>query len=307
MNQYKNLWIEKYRPTKLDDLCISQEIKDLVIGWGEDIPHLLLIGNAGVGKTTLSRILVEDILKCDYLYINASDENGIDTIRHKVTGFVQTKSLDGNLKVVILDEADGLTIDGQKCLRNLMESYANTARFVLTGNFKHKISAAVQSRCQSLDLRPDLKGAAQRCLNILQKEGIETTKEQKKQVIELVKQNFPDLRKCIGELSKNCVGGEFKLVAKESRNKLLDFIWKNLNEKDGFKTRQHLIENDSLFNSDWDQLLTDLLNYIYVQEIDEVNKKAMVITIADFLDKTTRVSDKEINFFACILTLEDYV
>jgi DNA polymerase III delta prime subunit len=306
MTQYKNLWIEKYRPKTLEDLCISDDIKGLIVGWGDDIPHLLLIGHAGVGKTTLSRILVEDLLKCDFLYINASDENGIDTIRNKVTGFVQTKSLDGNLKVVILDEADGLTIDGQKCLRNLMESYANTARFILTGNHRHKISTALQSRCQSLDLRPDLRSAVGRCLHILDKEGIKINKEQAQQVVDLVKQNFPDLRKCIGELSKNCVGGVFKLVKKESTDELLNLIWKNLKSKKGLDTRKYLIENDALFNSDWDQLLTNLLNYVYVQRIEDANKKAMVITIADYLDKTTRVADKEINFFACILSLEDY-
>jgi DNA polymerase III delta prime subunit len=304
MSNYDSLWIEKFRPQILDDLCISDDLKQLITGWGDQIPHLLFLGNAGVGKTTLARILVQNILKCDYLYINASDENGIDTIRNKVTGFVQTKSLDGNIKVVILDEADGLTIDGQKCLRNLMESYANTARFILTGNFKHKISNAIQSRCQSIDIQPSFKESVIRCLNILKTEGIETTSDQKKLVIGLVKKNFPDLRKCIGELQKHCISGEFHIKQTENTSKLLNIIWENILKQKGLESRKYLIENESIFNSDWDQLLVDLLNHTYLTTVKDDMKKAMILTIADHLEKSSRVIDKEINFFACLLNLE---
>jgi DNA polymerase III delta prime subunit len=303
--RYDNLWIEKYRPQTLDDLCISDELREIILSWGNEIPHLLFIGKPGSGKTTLARILAQTILDCDYLYINASDENGIDTIRNKVTGFVQTKSLDGNLKLVILDEADGLTIDGQKCLRNLMESYANSARFILTGNSRHKISVAVQSRCQSFDIRSTLRDTVIRCLNILKSEGVEIDQDQKKQVIRLVKQSFPDLRKCIGELQKHCVNGVLTIGESINNSQLCDMVFKNVVSKKSLETRKHLIANDAQFNSDWEQLLVDLLNYIYDQSIDDSKKKAMIITIADHLDKATRVNDKEINFFACLLNLED--
>jgi len=305
MSNYRNLWIEKYRPTNLDDLCISDELREIILGWGNEIPHLLFIGNPGSGKTTLARILAQSLLDCDYLYINASDENGIDTIRNKVTGFVQTKSLDGNLKLVILDEADGLTIDGQKCLRNLMESYANSTRFILTGNSRHKISVAVQSRCQSFDIRPTLKDTVIRCLKILKSEGIEIDQDQRKQVVVLVKRFFPDLRKCIGELQKHCVNGVLKIAEQSDNSGLCDMIFKNVISKKSLITRKYLIENDVLFNSDWDQLLVDLLNHIYNESIEESKKKAMIIIIADHLDKATRVNDKEINLFACLLNLED--
>jgi DNA polymerase III delta prime subunit len=302
---FDGLWIEKYRPTKLDDMCISQEIKTLINSWNGNIPHLLFLGKAGVGKTTLARILVQDILKCDYLYINASDENGIDTIRYKVTGFVQTKSLDGNLKVVILDEADGLTIDGQKCLRNLMESYANSARFILTGNVKHKINVALQSRCQNIDIQPSFKEAVIRCLNILKLENVQTNPDQKKQIVELVKRYFPDLRKCIGEIQKHCINGTITLHSKINNTGLCVKIFDNIKNKKCLDIRKFLIENDGDFHSDWDQLLVDLLNYIYEQPIDDLVKKQMIIIIADHLDKSTRVIDKEINLFACLLNLEE--
>jgi replication factor C small subunit len=303
--RYDNLWIEKYRPQTLDDLCISDELREIILSWGNEIPHLLFIGRPGSGKTTLARILAQTILDCDYLYINASDENGIDTIRNKVTGFVQTKSLDGNLKLVILDEADGLTIDGQKCLRNLMESYANSARFILTGNSRHKISVAVQSRCQSFDIRATLRDTVIRCLNILKSEGIKIDQDQRKHVILLIKRFFPDLRMCIGELQKHCVNGVLTLDEAVNNLQLCDTIFKNVISKKSLDTRKYLIENDSQFNSDWDQLLVDLLNYIYGQRLEDSKKKAMIITIADHLDKATRVNDKEINLFACLLNLED--
>ena len=265
----------------------------------------MLVGPPGGGKTTIARIIVEDILQCDYLYINASDENGIDTIRNKVLGFVQTKSLNGNVKVVILDEIDFGTGNFQAALRNLMESYANTARFILTGNYKHKIIPALQSRCQSMDIRPSLKDAVTRCLHILKEEGIETTLKDKQNVVVLVKQYFPDLRKCINELDKSCIDGILDIKSKTDNNPVLETIWTNLQNNNSLKTRKYLIQNDGIFNSDWDQLLVDLLNYIYAIKLDDSKKKAMILTIADHLDRASRVNDKEINFFACLLNLEN--
>lgn len=304
MSTHQNLWIEKYRPKTLDDLCLSDTIRAKILDWGSEIPHILLIGNTGVGKTTLAQILVQNVLDCDYLYINASDENGIDTIRTKVTGFVQTKSFDGNIKVVILDEADGLTKDSQKCLRNLMESYSTTARFILTGNYKHRVIGALKSRCQSLTLTPNLKDTVRRCIQILLAEGITTTTEQKHQVVDLVKRFMPDIRECIGELSKNCVNGQLNIVDRVDNTKLCSSIFKGIQTKRSLDTRKYLIEHEDLFNGDWDQLLSDLLNYIYAQPIDDMTKKGMCIVIAEHLVHSTVVIDKEINVFACLLNLE---
>lgn len=302
---YDNLWVEKYRPKTLDDLIISEEIRSIIKNFGQIIPNLLFCGKQGSGKTSLARIIVQDILKCDYLYVNASDETGVENIRNKVTGFAQTKSIDGNIKVIILDEADFLSSASQAALRNLMESYSNTTRFILTGNYRHKIIPALQSRCQSLDIAPTLKEAVIRCLNILKQESIESTVDQRKEVVELVKNNFPDLRKCINELQKNCIGGVLSLKTKNDTSEIVEKIWNNIQSKNSLSTRKYLIENEQLFYSDWDQLMVNLLNYIYLQDIEDFKKKSMIIVIADHLEKSSRISDKEINTFACILNLEE--
>lgn len=304
-NRFENLWVERFRPKTLDELCINEKTKKKIISWGQNIPHLLFVGDVGRGKTSLAKILVQNVLNCDYIYINASDENGIDTIRTKVTGFIQTKSFDGNLKVVILDEADALTFSAQDALRNLIESYAENARFIITGNFKHKIRTALQSRCQEVDVDATITQALKRCLEILKIENIQVSKEQKKLLANLVRTNFPDIRKCIGEMQKNCIDGILDITERNNTNIILELIMNNISDRKSLLTRKYLIENEESFNSDWEQLLVDLLNYVYKMSLNENTKKAMILTIADHLEKCSRVNDKEINFFACMLNLEN--
>ena len=303
-DRFQNIWVERYRPKSLDELCINEKTKKKIISWGQDIPHLLFTSTPGQGKTTLSQILVKDILKCDYIYINASDENGIDTVRNKISGFIQTKSFDGNLTVVVLDEIDQFSNSGQSALRNMMESYADNARFILTGNFRHKILKAIQSRCQSLDISPTITQALKRCLEILKLENIQVSKEQKKLLANLVKTNFPDIRKCVGEMQKNCIDGVLDISERNNTNVILELVMDNISDKQSLLTRKYLIENDESFNSDWEQLLVDLLNYVYKMTLIDDKKKAMILTIADHLEKCSRVNDKEINFFVCLLNLE---
>lgn len=299
------LWVEKYRPQTLEDLIVSDETKDIIKGFGKNIPNLLFLGSQGTGKTTLARIIVKDILKCDYLYINASDESGVDTIREKVIGFSQIKSFDGELKVVILDEADYLTGNSMAILRNVMESYAHTTRFILTGNYKHKIIPALQSRCQSLDIKPDLKASIKRCYQILKSENIEFDDNQKINLINLVKSYFPDLRKAINELQKYSSSGKLNITTKNNSNEVCELIYDNIKSKKTLETRKYLIDNDHLFDNDHERLLTDLLNFYYTLDIPDTNKKSAILTIADHLYRIVHVSDREICFIACLLQLED--
>ena len=303
MVDFDKIWVEKYRPAKLDDLILDEGSLRVVSQFKDEIPNLLFVGSPGTGKTTLARIIVNDILGCNFLYINASDESGIDTIRHNITNFAQTKSFDGGIKVVVLDEADGLTPQAQAALRNTMETYAKYCRFILTANYKHKIIPALQSRCQSIDLKPEIKQAAKRCFNILKQENVQVSDEQKVKFGQLVKRTFPDLRKTINELQKSVVDGELLIDSSGSDSELLKAVTEGLKE-DSIKVRKYLIENEDRFQGDYDTLLANLLDYLYEQPIDEFKKKQMITIIADHLYKSAFVVDKEINAFACIVALE---
>ena len=303
MVDFDKIWVEKYRPAKLDDLILDEGSLRVVSQFKDEIPNLLFVGSPGTGKTTLARIIVNDILGCNFLYINASDESGIDTIRHNITNFAQTKSFDGGVKVVVLDEADGLTSQAQAALRNTMETYAKYCRFILTANYKHKIIPALQSRCQSIDLKPEIKQAAKRCFNILKQENVTVSDEQKIKFGQLVKRTFPDLRKTINELQKSVVDGELLIDSSGSDSELLAAVTEGLKE-DSIKVRKFLIENEDRFQGDYDTLLANLLDYLYEQPIDEFKKKQMITIIADHLYKSAFVVDKEINAFACIVALE---
>lgn len=303
MVEFDKIWVEKYRPHKLEDLILDDKSLRVVKQFKGEIPNLLFVGSPGTGKTTLARILVNDVLNCNYLYINASDESGIDVIRHNITNFAQTKSFDGGIKVVILDEADGLTSQAQAALRNTMETYAKYCRFILTANYKHKIIPALQSRCQSLDLKPVIDQAVKRCYNILQQENININDEQKKKFVMLVKRYFPDLRKTINELQKSVIDNELCIDSNGSDSELLQKIFEGV-QKDSLGLRKYLIENEDRFQGDYDTLLANFLDYLYDQNIADMKKKEMIAIIADHLYKSAFVVDKEINAFACLVNLE---
>jgi len=303
---FSSLWVEKYRPKSLSDFIGDAEIKASIDSFRakEEIPNLLFIGTPGIGKTSLAKIIVNDILQCQYLYINASDENGIDTIRNKVTHFAQTKSFDGKVKVIILDECDGVSLEGQRALRNTMEEYAGVTRFILTANYKYRIIPALQSRCQSIDLTPPIDQVVKRCASILKQEGIALEDNQKKTFINFVKSNYPDLRKCINELQKFTASG--KLVLKDTtNNEVLQLIFSEIKKKNIETLRKALIESEQAFNADYVSLLRALFNYIDTTEKNNELKKFYLLHVSEYLYRSSFCVDQEINCYSCLIALSE--
>ena len=301
---FNNLWVEKYRPKTIDEMVLSGENRAYFNTLKDEVPNLLFVGTPGIGKTTIAKIIVQDILKCQYLYINASDENGIDTIRSKVCGFSQTKSLDGSIKIVILDEADGITIDGQRAIRNTMGEYSSFTRFILTANYKHKIIPAIQSRTQYFDLNPSVQDVLSRIVYILRNENIEVPTTERVNLARVIKDNYPDIRKIINTIQKYSVSGGLHIKDTADRNDIVTKINNHLVSKKVLELRKFLIENENEFQGDYASLLKHYLNFIYNSDTKPDNKRQMIVIISEYLYRDAFVLDKEINAFACFCQLE---
>ncbi len=306
-NHYNNLWVEKYRPKTLDDILLDSQLKDHFKTITDDIPNLLFYGSPGTGKSTLAKIIINDILKCQYLYINASDENGIDTIRNKVISFAQTRSIDSKKKVVILEEADGLTGESLRILRNVMEEYIDTTRFILTANYLNKIIEPIRSRCMLFKLQTDIRSCVARCAEILKKENVKITDESKEKFIEFVTDRYPDLRRIINDLQRFCVTGELVIPDGDELLDLTGYIIKGLaiTKISSLDIRKKVIESEKSFGNDYQQLLKNLFDYVYnSDDLSDKIKKSFLIDIGEHLYRDNFVLDHEINFFCCILAME---
>jgi DNA polymerase III delta prime subunit len=302
---FDNLWVEKYRPKVLADIILTSDNFAIVSKFQNDqeIPNLLFAGPPGTGKTTLAKIIVNDMLKCQYLYINASDENGIDVIRSKVVQFAQIRSIDGSIKVVLLDECDGLSQDAQRALRNIMEEYAGVTRFVLTANYSHRIIPALQSRCQSMDLTPPLDDCVERIDHILKCENISIGKGQHQQLTKFIKNNYPDLRRCINEVQKFCRNGLICINDTTKNEEFVAAIFALIKKGAVLKMRKYIIENEQKFNSDYPVLLKSLFDYVDNEKMSDESKKMCLVIIAEALYRSAFVADQEINCYSCLIQL----
>jgi DNA polymerase III delta prime subunit len=267
-------------------------------------PHLYVTPNSIIHhNTSLAKILVNEILDCQYLYINASDENGIDAIRGKVVNFAKTKSIDGKLKVVLLDEADQISSDAQKALRNVIEEYASNTRFILTCNYLFKVIPPLQSRCQIINLIPPTEGVVQRIVEILKKQNITIPEEQKPLLIKHVQKSLPDLRRIINDVQKFSVSGILQInndSSAEFAETVFNYI---LDKKDLIVIRKTIIENERLFSSDYRHLQKQLFEIIFKSNLPSDKKTECLLTVSKGMELDAFVIDKEINCFTMIINL----
>ena len=298
-----DIWCEKYRPQTIDEVVLCESARSQLnsIADNKSIPHLLLQGPAGIGKTSTAKIIVNDILKCQYIYINASDESGIDTVRTKIVGFSKTKSIDGNIKVVILDEADGISGEGQRALRNVMEEYSQYTRFILTANFKHRIIEPLQSRTQEINIDPPLKDVARKCFEILKKENITVSEESKVKFVDLIRRYYPDIRKTINVLQKFSASGELKIASTENIDHVANEVYSRLNHP--LELRKFVIEHEIDFQNDYQSLLKALLDVIYKSNLRDSTKQDCILIVSEHLYRCAFCVDQEINFTACCIQL----
>ena len=292
------LWCEKYRPKKLDNYIGNEHLKNKVSRYVQsgDIPHLLLYGKSGMGKTTLAKILTHNI-DCDCLYINASDENKVDDVRIKIKNFASSVGF-RDLKVVILDEADYLTPNAQAALRNLMETFSKNTRFILTCNYVERIVEPIQSRCQSYKVvPPSKKEVALHLKNILELEKIVFKLDD---IAVIINSCYPDIRQIINSTQRQVIDNELVLdtssiVHNNYKIKLLEL----LNSGDSFNEIRQLIADN--FVNDY----ADLFKLLY-DEVDnyaEGKASEAILEIAEAQYRDQFVVDKEINFMALIINI----
>jgi len=296
-----SLWVEKYRPTSLDTYIGNEHLKSKVSVYLEsgDLPHLLLYGKAGTGKTTLAKLLVNNI-ECDYMYINASDENSVDTVRTKVRGFASTMGFK-DYKIIILDECDYITPNAQAALRNLMETFSKHCRFILTCNFVERIIDPIQSRCQSFQvIPPSKKEVALHIHNILKEESIASKMDD---VAGLVNAGYPDIRRVINSCQRQVVDGllvvdKQSLVESDYKMKLMEIIKKE-SKKDAFKSVRKLLADSQV--TDFAELYK--LMYDEVDSYGTGHIAECILIIAKYQLSDGQVVDKEINAMAMIIEL----
>ena len=295
------LWVEKYRPDLLESYIGNEHLKSKIKLYLEsgDLPHLLLYGRAGTGKTTLAKLLVNNI-ECDHLYINASDENSVDTVRNKVRGFASTMGFK-DYKIIILDECDYITPNAQAALRNLMETFSKHCRFILTCNFVERIIDPIQSRCQSFQvIPPSKKEVALHIHNILKEESIASKMDD---VAGLVNAGYPDIRRVINSAQRQVVDGMLvvdkqSLVESDYKMKLMEII-KTQDKKDAFKNVRKLLADSQV--TDFAELYK--LMYDEVDSYGTGHIAECILIIAKYQLSDSQVVDKEINAMAMIIEL----
>ena len=297
------LFVEKYRPHKIEECILPDRLKKVFQEYvkDENVPNLMLTGSAGCGKTTVAKAMCEEI-GLNHLFINSSDERGIDTLRTKIKGYASTVSLTGGRKVIILDEADYLTPEAQAGLRGAIEEFSENCSFIFTCNFKARLIDALHSRCSVVDfsLKGDEKAKMamqmfKRLTTILQQEEIEYDKTV---LAKIVERYFPDYRRTLNELQRYATSGRIDtaVLAQVDSVRKLDDLIKSLKEKDFSAMRKWVVNNSDVDTSHIFRSVYDgLAEYLKPESIP-----AAVVTLAKYQYQAAFVADQELNLVACL-------
>lgn len=298
MKKEHSLWIEKYRPSTLNEYIGSEELKSKIQVYlnKNDVPHLLFYGPAGTGKTSMAKLIVKN-LKCDYIFLNASDENGIDVIREKVKAFASAASFQP-IKIVFLDEADKLTAAAQDALRAMMEEFSLNTRFILTANNVQKLTEMLKSRCEEWNISAISKSEILEKLDdILKKEKV---KYQIESLVPVIKKLYPDFR-AILKTTQKFVNEKNELVVKEVNNDYYNQILAKLKSpgaKTWYEIRQIIADSqEDNYTSLYQYLFENLTQFASGKEAQSV------IIIDEYLWRAMVVNDKEINIMAMFARL----
>lgn len=296
------LWVEKYRPDTLENYIGNEHVKTKLTQFilEQDIPHLLFCGTAGTGKTTAAKILVKNI-DCDYIFVNASDENSVDTIRTKIKNFASTMSFKP-LKIIVLDEADYITPQAQAALRNLMEVFSKNTRFILTCNYVERIIDPLISRSQVFKLTPpSKKEVAVHLMKILEKENVGFDKSV---IATLVNAYYPDIRRILNNSQNQTSGGKLQLnvdevIAGDYKLKVLDVLMSNLPLKDKVNEIRQIVTDSNVKD------FTELYRLLFDKVTDYAPTKIpqSILAIAEGQYRDSFVVDKEINFVATLYNI----
>jgi len=301
-----SLWTEKYRPDTLDGYVGNEHVVDKVKIYIEngDVPHLLLYGTAGTGKTTLAKIIAKNI-DCDLMYINASDENNVEAVRTKIKNFASTIGF-RKWKVVILDESDYMTPNAQAALRNLMETFSKTTRFILTCNYVEKIIDPIQSRCQVFGITPPSKAdVAKRTAKILQTENIEFDM---KDLATIVNANYPDIRRILNTCQRQVIDNKLRLdkeslVQANYMLRILEILNSKESKKDSFTAIRQLLADSKVKD------FTALYTYLYdnLDSFATGHLAQVILILAESQSTDSFAVDKELHTCAMFIKILDEI